>query len=110
VSNRELAGTPYVVFAKPGLASPLDQHDTATGRAIPAATAFGRRLDGRVLEFTLKDGRYVDRETGSQWNVLGEAIDGPLKGKRLPALDSGVHFAFAWLAFNPASEIVRELP
>ena len=34
-----------------------------------------------------------------------EAVAGPLKGKRLPSLDSGVHFAFAWLAFNPDSEI-----
>jgi hypothetical protein len=63
-----------------------------------------------VLEFVMKEGRYVDRTTGSQWNVLGEAIDGPLKGKRLPAIESGVHFAFAWLAFNPASEIVRVIP
>lgn len=27
----------------------------------------------------------------------------------LPSLDSGVQFAFAWLAFNPESEIVRAL-
>jgi len=39
-----------------------------------------------------------------------EAVAGPLKGRRLAAVDSGVHFAFAWLAFNPDSEIVRELP
>ncbi|MGH8691617.1 MAG: DUF3179 domain-containing (seleno)protein [Burkholderiales bacterium] len=51
-----------------------------------------------------------DVQTGSEWNVLGEAAAGPLKGKRLPAMDSGVHFAFAWLAFNPQSEIVRVLP
>lgn len=52
----------------------------------------------------------VDTRTGSEWNVLGEAVSGPLKGKRLAPLDSGVHFAFAWLAFNPDSEIVRTLP
>jgi len=52
---------------------------------------------------------WVDTAAGSEWNLLGESVAGPLKGRRLPQLDSGVHFAFAWLAFNPASEIVREL-
>lgn len=57
----------------------------------------------------MREGRRVDQQTGSEWNLMGEAIAGPLKGKRLPAIDSGVHFAFAWLAFNPDSEIVRKI-
>ncbi len=110
VTNAELRGTPYVVFAKPGMASPLDSARTDEGRPIPAATAFQRSLDGRVLDFAHRDGRRVDLQTGSEWNLLGEAVVGPLTGKRLPGIDSGVHFAFAWLAFNPESEIVRTLP
>jgi hypothetical protein len=110
VANSELAGMPYVVFAKGGMASPLDQARIEEGRTIPAATAFERSLEGRVLEFAARDGRFVDTATGSHWNILGEAVAGPLKGKRLLSLDSGVHFAFAWLAFNPDSEIVRTLP
>jgi hypothetical protein len=110
VANRELAGMPYVVFSKGGMASPLDQARIEEGRPIPAATAFERKVNGRVLEFALRDGRYVDTGTGSEWNILGEAVAGPLKGSRLPGVDSGVHFAFAWLAFNPKSEIVRSLP
>ncbi|MEX2197929.1 MAG: DUF3179 domain-containing (seleno)protein, partial [Burkholderiales bacterium] len=110
VANRELAGTPYVVFARSGMASPLDAREIAEGRRIAAATAFERRLEGRVLEFEARDGRFIDRATGSEWNILGEAVAGPLQGRRLPAIDSGVHFAFAWLAFNPDSEIVRKLP
>ena len=110
MTNREFSGLSYVVFAKGGMASPLDSERIDAGRPIPAATAFGRRLDGRVLEFALREGRYVDTATGSEWNILGEAVAGPLKGKHLTSLDSGVHFAFAWLAFNPESEIVRSLP
>jgi hypothetical protein len=110
VANRELGGVPYVVFSRPGMASPLDRAEIAEGRAIAAATAFARRLDGRLLEFSARDGRFMDAATGSEWNILGEAVAGPLKGRRLAAVDSGVHFAFAWLAFNPESEIVRELP
>lgn len=64
-----------------------------------------------MLEFEARDGRYFDRATRSAWNILGEAVAGKLKGKRLAALpDNGVHFAFAWLAFIPDSEIVRALP
>ncbi|HYY61156.1 MAG TPA: DUF3179 domain-containing protein [Burkholderiales bacterium] len=110
VANHELAGVPYVVIAKPGMASPLDRSRIDEGRDIVAATAFDRRLDGEVLEFGERGGHIVDARTGSEWNVLGEALSGPHKGKRLAPLESGVHFAFAWLAFNPDSEIVRKLP
>ena len=110
VINAELSGVPYVVFVKGGTASPLDTDRIAEGRAIPAATAFDRRLDGRVLEFRTRDGKTVDTATGSEWNLFGEAVSGPLRGKQLAPVESGVHFAFAWLAFNPASEIAGELP
>jgi len=110
VSNRQLGAVPYVVFARPDMASPLDSPEIANGRRIPAATAFDRRLAQGVLEFEIRDGGFVDQATGSRWNILGEAESGPMKGARLAALDSGVHFAFAWLAFNPDSEIVRALP
>ncbi|TAK49460.1 MAG: DUF3179 domain-containing protein [Betaproteobacteria bacterium] len=109
VSNRELGSVPYVVFARTGMVSPLDADRIEAGRSIAAATAFDRRIEGRTLEFAYRDGRWVDGATGSHWNLLGEAVAGPLKGKRLAAMASGVHFAFAWLAFNPDSEIVRSL-
>jgi len=49
----------------------------------------------------------VDRETGSQWNILGQAIAGPLRGKQLKPVVHAQHFAFAWLAFRPESKIWR---
>ena len=110
VANRELNGLPYVIFIRPAMASALDDERIEHGRPIPAATAFERRLDARVLSFELRAGRYFDLETGSEWNILGEAIAGPLQGRRLPPIESGVHFAFAWLAFNPDSELVRTIP
>ncbi len=66
-------------------------------------------IDGRVLEFRTRGAEVVDAATGSEWNLFGEAVAGPLKGKALAPVESGVHFAFAWLAFNPASEIAAEL-
>jgi hypothetical protein len=110
VINAELAGVPYVVFVKGGMSSPLDRGEVAASRPIPAATAFDRRIDGRTLEFRARDGRLTDIASGSEWNLFGEAVAGPLKGRRLAGIANGVHFAFAWLAFNPASEIVHRLP
>jgi hypothetical protein len=63
-----------------------------------------------VLDFRFRDGSWVDTATGSRWNLFGEALDGPLKGRRLESVGKGVHFAFAWLAFRPESEIVRTVP
>jgi len=105
VVNDEIGSQPIVVFSRAGMLSALDAELIRDSREIQAAAAYNRKLDGRVLSFERRDLRIVDRETGSEWNLFGHAIAGPLKGSRLKPADSGVHFAFAWLAFNPASEI-----
>ncbi len=58
------------------------------------ATAWNRRLDGRLLSFSMAEekdrfgNRLVrDGETGSTWSWLaGEAVAGPLRGRRLGQL------------------------
>lgn len=105
LQNRELDGLPVVIIANRHLRSVLDRERIAESRTVPAANAYDRRLDGRVLEFSLQDGAIVDRQTGSHWNVLGEAVSGPLAGQRLEPAPGGVHFAFAWLAFRPESHV-----
>ena len=107
IINDELGGEPIAILSRGGMASPLDDARIERGRKIPAASAFSRRLDGQVLQFAQRNGKIVDTVTDSEWSLLGEALSGRLKGKRLVPLDSGVHFAFAWLAFNPDSEIWR---
>lgn len=69
--------------------------------------AIARALGGRTLTFSAREGRLLDAQTGSEWNLFGEAVAGPLKGQRLTPLPGGVHFAFAWLAFRPESEVYR---
>jgi len=63
--------------------------------------AFRRRVGGRKLDFLWQQNSLVDQQTGSTWSVLGTAVKGPLKGAQLQPLRGGMHFAFAWLAFNP---------
>jgi hypothetical protein len=110
VVNEALGGIPYVVFAQARVRSALDAERIVDGRLIPAAGAYLRSLDGRALEFAQRESAIVDSQTGSRWNALGEAVAGPLKGRRLEAVPGGVHFAFAWLAFRPDSEIYTPQP
>ncbi|MFZ5558477.1 MAG: DUF3179 domain-containing protein [Pseudomonadota bacterium] len=105
VINDIVGGEPIVVLSKGGMNSALDDEHIAASRQIPAAAAYSRRLGDRILTFRGESGDFMDSETGSRWNLLGHAVSGPLKGKRLRKVDGGVHFAFAWLAFNPDSEI-----
>ncbi len=105
VLNDHVAGVPVVIFHRRNLRSVLDKARIRESRIIQAATAFDRRLGDRVLEFHLENARIRDVQTGSEWDLLGRALTGPLKGRELRPVDSGVHFAFAWLAFNPDSEI-----
>ncbi len=107
VINDEVSGTPVVVFSKKGTLSVLDDTRIRDSRTVASATAWNRRLGDRTLTFERRNGRIIDRETQSQWNLLGTAVSGPLAGRQLQSVPSGVHFAFAWLAFNPDSSIYR---
>ncbi len=98
-----------VVVATSKATSALDKQDIRESRLIPAAAAFESNVDGEVVTLTLNDaGKLVDEETRSEWSPLGTAVSGPRKGQRLTQVDHGVHFAFAWLAFDPEASIVKE--
>jgi hypothetical protein len=105
VINDEVGGEPVVVFSRQGMLSALDAEQIRESRQIPAAAAYSRKVRERVLHFEQRESRIIDRDTGSEWDLFGRATAGPLKGTRLTPVDNGVHFAFAWLAFNPATDI-----
>ena len=85
--------------------SVLDESVIRDSREIPSATAYDRRMGERVLTFVHEERGIVDRETGTRWNLFGTGTEGPLRGRQLEPVGAGVHFAFAWLAFNPDSDI-----
>jgi len=102
-----VAGVPVALFPSENLLSVLDRPRIVDSRTIKSVTVFGREVQGRVLEFDFGVDGPRDRQTGSLWNRAGVAVEGPFAGQRLPELDSGVHFAFAWLAFRPDSQVFR---
>jgi hypothetical protein len=73
--------------------------------------SYFRVVDGTDLTFTLADGNssfpftFRDNETGSTWNVFGEAVDGPLSGKKLVRTLSYNAYRFAWATFYIGAEI-----
>ena len=75
--------------------------DVESGRVVGSTAVFEPHVDGRRLIFKEAEGAIVDEETGSSWNILGHAVDGPLRGRRLTPVLHGNHFWFAWAAFNP---------
>lgn len=105
VINDDVRGEPLVIVATAQMRSPLDRSRISESRSIPAAAAFDRRVQGRVLDFVWRNHTLVDEQTGSEWDIFGRAVRGPLAGTALTSVDGGVHFAFAWLAFNPRTEI-----
>ncbi len=108
VFEDRIRGRRFVIFFEQGVVSVLDHERIANSRDVGAVGVFCTELEGRRLSFGRKEGRIVDRQTGSVWNILGQAIDGPLAGKRLTGVSHGVYFAFAWLVFNPRGEIYGE--
>ncbi|MCG8348727.1 MAG: DUF3179 domain-containing protein [Chloroflexales bacterium] len=107
VVNDTVAGAEVVVFWQPGAASALDTAAIADGRDVGAASAYARELDGRQLTFSFNGTRIVDNETGSEWDVLGQAIGGELAGAQLTPIVAVNHFWFSWAAFKPETRIYQ---
>jgi hypothetical protein len=107
VITAEVGGTDLVFLWQPGTASALDATDVAGGDDIGATGVFVPVADGQTLTFMATDGGFVDDETGSTWNLLGQAVDGPLTGSQLEAVEHVDTFWFAWSAFQPDSAIVE---
>lgn len=102
-------GRDVVIFAAAGLRSALDAAELRAGRRIPATGVFRPRAGGQRLTFQTgaAAGVFVDDQTGTSWNILGEAVEGPLAGRRLSPVGHVDTFWFAWAAFRPSTLLVR---
>lgn len=74
--------------------------------------AFDRRVDGRALELLARPdaspARYVDSETGSEWDIAGRALSGPLAGRTLTRLPLLSDYWFDWRLYHPDTAVYRE--
>ncbi|MDA1280860.1 MAG: DUF3179 domain-containing protein [Chloroflexi bacterium] len=88
--NDEIDGEPIVVFSR---------GDGAV------ATVFSSVIEGRKLEFELREDSFRDLQTGSMWNMAGVATYGELVGSRLAPLPSRRAFWFSISVSNPDVEV-----
>ena len=105
VNNKDLA-----VFFKSGTVSALDRGSIAKSRDVGATGVFESSLNGQKLTFAVAGDNFVDNETGSIWNILGQAIDGPLSGEQLIPVQHTNIFWFAIAAFRPDTIIFQGTP
>jgi len=107
VVNDVVGGQAVAVFWQSGVASALDSGSIAAGRDVGSAAAFSPELNGRQLTFATQRGRIVDAETGSVWNLSGQAVEGELAGQQLAPVVGVNHFWFSWAAFKPETRIYQ---
>ena len=94
-----------VLFFEEKTVSVLDEAQIAESKQIGSVTVFRATIDNQPLTFTRTDNGFRDDQTNSIWSITGKCIDGKFKGRELWPINHGNHFAFAWFAFHPESEI-----
>ena len=107
VVNYTVNGEDLVVFFKSGTVSALNQSSIRASRDVGATGLFEGQVDGRKLTFRADGDRFLDNETGSVWNILGQAVEGLLTGTVLAPVVHANHFWFAWGAFKPDTLIYQ---
>jgi hypothetical protein len=99
-----------VLWHKAGQASALDAGTVAGGADIGTVAVFEPEVDGRRLHFEASDDGFRDKETGSRWNILGQATAGPLEGTQLTPKRHLDTFWFAWVTFHPETDLLDPGP
>ena len=107
VVHYQAGDTDIVVFHQKGTASALDSGLIAKGRDVGSTGVFIPEVNGQSRTFEMRDGQFRDRETGSTWNLLGEAVAGPSQGEKLEPVVHGNHFWFSWAVFQPDTIVYR---
>jgi hypothetical protein len=73
---------------------------------------FDRRVDGKEIELMTKFGsspaRFIDTTTGSEWDIAGVAVAGPMAGEQLERIPSTTEFWFDWQLRHPDTAVHKE--
>ena len=96
-----------VFFHSDQTVSAVDASKISASRSIGSVTVFNPLVDGQLLTFKKQHGAFIDDQTGSKWDITGRCVECKMKGTQLMIVPHSNHFAFAWLAFFPDSEIYK---
>jgi hypothetical protein len=106
-TNVQLGGEDLVIFWKAGQATALESGEIAGGRDVGSVSVLRAEVDGETLTFVAQDDGFVDEQTGSQWLLNGEAVDGPLAGTTLERINHLDTFWFAWATYQPGTALIE---
>ena len=99
-NNQDLA-----IFFKSGTLSALDKGSIKNSRDVGATGVVERTVDGQNLTFRFDGENFVDDQTASIWNILGQAMEGPPSGQQLkPIFHTNIYW-FAIAEFRPDAMI-----
>lgn len=107
-TNTEVGDTPVVILWKTGQATALESSQIAGGRDVGSVGVFSPVVDGDQLTFQTNGESFVDDETGSEWDITGTAIAGPLAGAQLEQIHHLDTFWFAWSTYQPGTDLIEE--
>ncbi len=96
VLNETVSGAQIVIFYDAGAES---------------AIAFSRVVDGQTATFERVDGSQFlvrDNETGSTWDITGQAVSGPALGGSLAYVASYISEWYGWSAYHPSTTIFQQ--
>ncbi len=106
VINGSLGSLPIAIFWKEGTASALDTREIPDGRDVGTTAVFIARSGEQELTFTAQgEGLFMDEETGTTWDIFGEALSGSLAGEALTGIAHYNTFWFAWAAFENSESL-----
>ena len=101
----DLDGDPVVLWHVPGQNSALDTAQISEGNDIGTVGVFSPTVEGQALTFERRAEGFVDAQTQSTWDVLGNATAGPLAGESLSAITHLDTFWFSWVLFHPDTTV-----
>jgi len=103
----QLDGVDVVALHAAGTASALDTPTLADGRDVGATGVFVAAIAGETVDLTTNnDGTFNDSASGSNFDIFGLALDGPLAGSQLEPVEAVDTFWFAIAAFTPDADII----
>ncbi|MDW7693388.1 DUF3179 domain-containing (seleno)protein [Flammeovirgaceae bacterium SG7u.111] len=97
-----------VIFYEDNVLSPLDEEYIKDSKDIGTAVVFSSMVEGKRLTFKKENGKFIDDQTGSVWDITGKCDKGEYKGKQLKLMPYGLHFSFSPLLIRPQSRIFEE--
>lgn len=106
VVELEAGGDDVVVLWTPGQASALDTSSIDQGRDVGQTGAYRPVAGGERVQLEPDGDGFIDRTSGSRFDVRGRALDGPLAGERLEPIIHDDTFWFVWTSFRGDSRVL----